>query len=692
MDTQLSEIRLTKEQAEEQLEIFRRIYSKVRLLSAEELKEENTTQAGKDENCWKDSCLGAGEYCDDCVSVVALKEKARKTKLKYIGTELYEVTAQYVEVDGQSCVLEMIQNLGNGADIAHSDEIKDTNPFYEALYTDALTGAYNRRYYEDQIKKKSMYAGVAMFDLDDFKFANDTYGHDIGDVFLKTEVAVIKKMIRKTDALIRYGGDEFLLVMPGISEDSFEQKLCDIRRQICSVEMPESIGSRISASVGAVMAQGEQIRDAIARADRYMYQAKSHKNAIVAEWGTIAMDDSLPQVNAKKKKRQRILIVDDSEMNREILCEMLKDEFDTLEAENGKEALEVLERYGCEISLVLLDIVMPIMDGFEVLGHMNEKDMIEEIPVIMISSEDSASFIRRAYEMGVADYISRPYDAQIVYKRVYNTIKLYAKQRRLTVILTEQIRAKEESRKIMIGILSHIVEFRNGESGPHVQHINVLTQLLLGRLVQISDQYHLSWMDRDLIVMASSLHDIGKIGIDDKILNKKGRLTDEEFEIMKQHTVIGAEILEELQYYQDEPLVKTAREICRWHHERYDGRGYPDGLKGEDIPISAQVVSLADVYDALVSKRVYKASYSHEKAMQMILNGKCGAFNPLLITCLKDIEGEIQEMVYDTDVAMFNSAQKEHEKIGKMVEMSEKIGGGAVLKVSELLDMDDKIG
>lgn len=676
MDTQLSEIRLTKEQAEEQLEIFRRIYSKVRLLSAEELKEENTTQAGKGENYWKESCLGAGKYCDDCVCVVALKEKARKTQLKYIGTELYEVTAQYVEVDGQSCVLEMIQNLGNGADIAQSDEIKDTKAFYEALYTDALTGAYNRRYYEDQIKKQSMHAGVAMFDLDDFKLANDTYGHDIGDAFLKTEVAVIKKMIRKTDALIRYGGDEFLLVMPGISEDFFEQKLRDIRRQICLVEMPESIGSRISASVGAVMAQGEQIRDAIARADRYMYQAKSHKNAIVTEWGTIAMDDSLPQVNAKKKKRQRILIVDDSEMNREILYEMLKDEFDILEAENGKEALEVLERYGCEISLVLLDIVMPIMDGFEVLEHMNEKDMIEEIPVVMISSEDSTSFIRRAYEMGVSDYISRPYDAQIVYKRVYNTIKLYAKQRRLTVILTEQIRAKEESRKIMIGILSHIVEFRNGESGPHVQHINVLTQLLLGRLVQISDQYHLSWMDRDLIVMASSLHDIGKIGIDDKILNKKGRLTDEEFEIMKQHTVIGVEILEELQYYQDEPLVKTAREICRWHHERYDGRGYPDGLKGEDIPISAQVVSLADVYDALVSKRVYKASYSHEKAMQMILNGECGAFNPLLLTCLKDIEDEIQEMVYDTDVVMFDSAQKEHEKIGKIIEMSEKSGGG----------------
>lgn len=673
METELAEIQMTKEQVEEHLKFFEKMYDKVRLLSEKELLEsEKTTE----DNCWKESCLGAGEYCEECVSLAALQSRTHKTKLKYIGTELYQVTAQYIEVDKKPYILELVQDMGNSAKIAYSDEIEDTKAFYEALYTDALTGAYNRRYYEDQIKKKTMNAGVAMIDLDDFKFANDRYGHDIGDAFLKTEVTVIKKMIRKTDALIRYGGDEFLLVMPGITEDSFDRKLRDIRRQISSVEMPESIGSRLSVSIGAVMAEDEQIRDAIAKADRYMYQAKSHKNAIVTEWGTIDMDDSLPQVSAKKKNKQRILIVDDSEMNREILCEMLKDEFDTIEAENGKEALEIMEQYGREISLVLLDIVMPVMDGFEVLGHMNEKDMIEEIPVIMISSEDSASFIRRAYEMGVSDYISRPYDAKVVYKRVYNTIKLYAKQRRLTAILTEQIRAKEESRKIMIGILSHIVEFRNGESGPHVQHINVLTQLLLGRLVQITDKYPLSWMDRDLIVMASSLHDIGKIGIDDKILNKKGKLTNEEFEEMKQHTVIGASILDELQYYQEEPLVKTAHDICRWHHERYDGRGYPDGLKGEEIPISAQVVSLADVYDALVSKRVYKASFTHEKAMQMILNGECGTFNPLLLECLKDIEGEIQEMVYDTDVPMFESAKKQHDEIGKILKVSENSGGG----------------
>ena len=291
---------------------------------------------------------------------------------------------------------------------------------------------------------------------------------------------------------------------------------------------------------------------------------------------------------------------------------------------------------------------MPVLDGFGVLEKMEEQGWINDIPVIMISSEDSADSISRAYEMGVSDYISRPFDASVVYKRVYNTIKLYAKQRRLVNILTEQVRAKEENRKIMVGILSEIVEFRNGESGLHVQHINVLTEMLLERLVKITDRYSLTWAERDQIVMASSLHDIGKIGIDEKILNKPGRLTDEEFEAMKQHTLIGARILKRLKLYQEEPLVKTAYQICRWHHERYDGRGYPDGLQGEAIPISAQVVSLADAYDALVSERVYKKAFSHERAMEMILNGECGAFNPILLQCLKDIHGDIRGAVYET--------------------------------------------
>lgn len=669
-----TDIKRTMEQARMEMDILSKVYSKVRLLSRDELCVDNS-----DDACWRESCLGGGEYCQDCVSVMSIKEHRQKTKLKYIGSELYEVTARYLEIDGKPYVMELIQALddsdSNIENAIDSQESQDAEAFYKALYTDALTGAYNRRYYEEHLKKRVISAGVAMFDLDDFKLANDTYGHDIGDRILKTEVSVILNLIRKTDSLVRIGGDEFLLVMPGISQDNFDGKLREIRRLISSAEVSNSHNQQITVSIGGVMAKNEAICDVAARADRYMYQAKTHKNSISTEWGIIEMPEHAVLSAGKKKSDQCILVVDDSEMNRAILCEMLKDNFDTLEAENGEEALDMLSRYGRRISLVLLDIVMPVMDGFEVLEKMNSKGIIDDIPVIMISSEDSNTFIRTAYEMGVSDYIRRPYDAKIVYRRVYNTIKLYAKQRRLTSILSEQMKAKEQNRQIMVGILSHIVEFRNGESGAHVQHINVLTKMLLSRLVQKTDKYDLTWQDRETIVMASSLHDIGKIGIDDKILNKRGKLTDEEFEIMKQHTVIGASILEELTMYQNEPLVKTAYRVCRWHHERYDGRGYPDGLKGEEIPISAQVVSLADVYDALVSKRVYKKSFSHETAMKMIFNGECGIFNPLLLECLKDIQDDIYNTVYAEGNEMFDFKDKEGQGIEKLYEKSVNSGG-----------------
>ena len=286
---------------------------------------------------------------------------------------------------------------------------------------------------------------------------------------------------------------------------------------------------------------------------------------------------------------------------------------------------------------------MPGMDGFGVLNYMNRHHYLEDIPVIMISSEDSTEVVRRAYEMGVSDYINRPFDAGVVHRRVYNTIKLYAKQRRLITLITNQVYEKEKNNRMMISILSQIVEFRNGESGAHVLHINIITELILERLIQKTDQYDLSSSVRRMIVTASALHDIGKIGIDDKILNKPGRLTKEEFEVIKTHSAIGASMLESLEYYKNEPLVRIAHDICRWHHERYDGKGYPDGLKGEEIPISAQVVALADVYDALISERVYKKAYSHEKAVEMILNGECGTFNPLLLECLKDIQSRLKE-------------------------------------------------
>ncbi len=338
-----------------------------------------------------------------------------------------------------------------------------------------------------------------------------------------------------------------------------------------------------------------------------------------------------------KQNKKRILIVDDSEMNRDILKDILENDFEILEAENGAIGIELLKKYNIDISLVLLDIVMPEMDGFEVLEIMNEYSWIEDIPVVMISAEGSSSYIRKAYELGVTDFISRPFDDAIVYRRVNNTIMLYSKQRKLVDMVADQIYENERRSQLMIAILSHIVEFRNGESGLHVIHVQTITELLLKHLIKKTKQYGITSTDISVISIASALHDIGKIAIDEHILNKPGKLTDEEFQIMKTHASIGYDMLEELPFYQDEKLVNIAKEICRWHHERYDGRGYPDGLQGDEIPISAQVVSIADVYDALTSERVYKQAFSHEKAISMIINGECGAFNPMLLDCLKEL-------------------------------------------------------
>lgn len=348
-------------------------------------------------------------------------------------------------------------------------------------------------------------------------------------------------------------------------------------------------------------------------------------------------------MDAKNEKKYKILIADDSEMNRSILAKMLGEEYEILEAENGLEAVKILKSREAEISLLLLDIVMPKMDGFEVLAMMNKYRWIENIPVIMISAENSASHVERAYELGVTDYISRPFDAIVVHRRVVNTIFLYAKQKKLVGMVSDQIYEKEKRSSLMIDILSHIVEFRNGESGLHVLHIHTITEILLQHLVQKTKKYPLSHSDISIISTASALHDIGKIAIPEEILNKPGRLTKEEFEVIKKHSEVGASMLKELPFRQDEPLVKTAYEICRWHHERYDGKGYPDGLVGEEIPISAQIVALADVYDALTSERVYKRAFSHEVAVEMILNGECGAFNPLVLECLLETADTIQE-------------------------------------------------
>lgn len=347
--------------------------------------------------------------------------------------------------------------------------------------------------------------------------------------------------------------------------------------------------------------------------------------------------------------RQKILIVDDSEMNRAILADMLCGEYDIVEAENGKEGVAMLQKLGPEISLVLLDIVMPEMDGFGVLTAMNKYRWIEDIPVIMISAERGSSHIERAFELGITDFISRPFDALIVHRRVVNTILLYAKQKKLTAMVAEQIYEKEQRSSLMIDILSHCVEFRNGESGMHVRNVHILTETLLSTLVRKTDRYHITQTDISIISTASALHDIGKIAIPEEILNKPGRFTPEEFEIMKSHSMVGAKMLENLPSYQSEALVGAAYQICRWHHERWDGRGYPDGLKGDEIPISAQIVAMADVYDALTSERVYKPPFEHERALKMILNGECGSFNPLVLECLEECADEIQEELASSD-------------------------------------------
>lgn len=641
---------MTMQEAENKMEVLREIFDVVRLLKGSDLQAAGMESklAGRENLCQCYAFWNKDKRCENCISLKALEEKKQTSKIEFLDSDMYQVFARYLEIDSEPYVMEMLKKLDENTltDEEGYEKLTEKLTVYsEKLYRDVLTGVYNRRYFEEKVKNMSLNAGVAVIDLDDFKLFNDTYGHDGGDLVLTTVVNVIRHYIRRTDILVRYGGDEFLLILPGIEKEVFSQKLRMIQEKIHATHIPGFNRRKLSVSIGGVMFTHGRLEEAITKADRLMYMAKGHKNIVVTRWEQKQNTDKM-----EKRNLPQLLVVDDSEMNREILKEILGKEYQILEACDGEEALKMLEQYGTEISLVLLDIIMPKMDGFEVLAYMNRDKWIEDIPVIMISSEGSESYIRRAYELGASDYISRPFDAKVVYQRVINMIKLYAKQRRLIHLVTDQIYEKEKNNRMMTGLLSQIVEFRNGESGLHVLHINILTQLLLEKLTRKSENYVLSWSQQHMIATASALHDIGKIGIDEKILNKPGKLTKEEFEAMKQHTIIGARMLDRLEMYHDEEMMKYAYEICRWHHERYDGKGYPDGLKGEEIPISAQVVSLADVYDALVSDRVYKKAYSHEKAMEMILNGECGMFNPLLLECLVEIQDKVRKELGIKDV------------------------------------------
>lgn len=633
-----SNTKMTAQELEQMIAQMEKIFTVVRILDKDLLHKMDVRNGElRSEDCKCYSFWEKGKNCENCVAQRALAMKGQCTKLEFIGLKMYQVIAKYLEVDGVPCVVEMISCLDDETLLDTEGRealVKKFAHYRRELYTDALTGSYNRRYFEDQLKEQRMDAGIAMIDLDDLKTHNDIYGHVAGDKVLVTVSAAIISCVRKTDRLVRYGGDEFLLVMPGISPEAFVEKLHRIQNVIRSMSVEGYPQLKLSVSIGGTLTNGEAVGKAMCRADEYMYQAKTSKNTIVTEKDGQRTPEEIVAAGRRNASRYRILIVDDSEMNRMILSEMLKGEFEILEAENGSVCLDMLSRYEMKISLILLDIVMPGMDGFGVLEYMNRNNLIKDIPVIMISGEDSGEVIKRAYEMGVSDYIKRPFDMEVVHRRVLNTIKLYAKQRRLVAMVMNQVFEKEKN-------------------------------------------------SRMLISTASSLHDIGKIGIDEKILNKPGRLTPEERKIMEKHTVIGADMLANLPMYEDEPLMKVAYQICRWHHERYDGKGYPDGLKGEEIPISAQVVALADVYDALTSERVYKKAYSHEEAVQMICNGECGTFNPLLLECLCEIQDHIKK---ELQKAAYRSEMSDPERKNKKFEHydnSQKKFFGAVTQAIE---------
>ena len=615
--SELTDPIMTRQQAEEEMACLRRIFPIVRLLDRKILAEQPCYPP------WK-----SAHPCTSCVGREALAGKCQCTKLETMGSKLYQATARYVEVDGEPSVIEMVLPLDSSAlQTLHSDE---------QLYTDPLTGAYNRRFYEEELKHKYLNAGVAMIDIDDFKLCNDTFGHAAGDAALRLIASIIHRCIRSTDMLVRYGGDELLLILPDISAGHFVQKLRYISKRISVAHLSEFSKLQLSASIGGMMAADIPVSDAVVVADKRMYLAKRCKNTVVTE------DVAPSSVCSGNVHRPTVLIVDDSPMNRDILSEILSDDFEVLEASNGAECLEILNVRGPELSIVLLDIVMPDMDGFDVLSRMEAQGLLEDLPVVMISSEDSAQTVRHAYELGASDYISRPFDARIVHRRVTNITRLYTRQRRLRAMVSQQFYDREKNDQILFGILSQVMEVHYGESAHHIPRVQRITGILLERLCQKTDHYGLTGADRRLITTAAALHDIGRMALDNRVLNAPDP-TPEQKAILRTHTILGEQMLENLAQYQDEPLVKFALQICRWHHERWDGSGYPDGLKGDSIPIAAQVVALADAYDCLVGKGDKHLALPQAQAIAELEAGTYGTFNPLLLECLRDVKDRLAE-------------------------------------------------
>lgn len=615
---------MTRQQAEQEMEQLRKVFPSVRMLTAEQVQ--------------------AGEAVGDAARQ-ALEEKTTHSRMEYRGQELYEVTALFAQVEGTPCVLELERRLDRIMllDPEESEQLFNNLAEYRGkLYRDAVTGAYNERYYQEKYRSRILTAGVAVLRVDDFKTANDVYGRYAGNSVLETVAGVLRRNLGEKDRLIRRGEDRLLLLLPEVGQSDFGQKLEHLRLQLAAAGVPGYSHLHISVSIGGVWIRDGEVSAAVEHAERLATYAQMQKNTVITE------QQPERTAAAPVHRRQSVLIVDDSELNRKMLGQMLGSRFDIAEAASGEACLQLLEQNATGISIVLLDIHMPGIDGFTVLEEMNQKNLLEQIPVIMISSEDTVDAVRRAFDLGASDYISRPFDAKVVYQRIINTIQLYAKQRRLSAMAADLAFEKERASRMMIGILSQVVEKRNGESRDHVQRVAQLTSMLLAGLAQKTDRYPLTREMRRTIATAAALHDIGKMEICEDLLHKEGPLTEAERRTLQSHTLLGAQMLEEQPECRDDAFARTAYNICRWHHERYDGGGYPDGLQGEQIPIEAQVVGLADVYERLVSRPVDGHARTHSEVVQMICTGVCGAFNPLLLDCLQDMEAEIARAMQDT--------------------------------------------
>lgn len=615
---------MTRQQAEQEMEQLRKVFPSVRMLTAEQVQ--------------------AGEAVGDAARQ-ALEEKTTHSRMEYRGQELYEVTALFAQVEGTPCVLELERRLDRVMllDPEESEQLFNNLAEYRGkLYRDAVTGAYNERYYQEKYRSRILTAGVAVLRVDDFKAANDVYGCYAGNSVLETVAGVLRRNLGEKDRLIRRGEDRLLLLLPEVGQSDFGQKLEHLRLQLAAAGVPGYSHLHISVSIGGVWIRDGEVSAAVEHAERLATYAQMQKNTVITE------QQPERTAAAPVHRRQSVLIVDDSELNRKMLGQMLGSRFDIAEAASGEACLQLLEQNATGISIVLLDIHMPGIDGFTVLEEMNQKNLLEQIPVIMISSEDTVDAVRRAFDLGASDYISRPFDAKVVYQRIINTIQLYAKQRRLSAMAADLAFEKERASRMMIGILSQVVEKRNGESRDHVQRVAQLTSMLLAGLAQKTDRYPLTREMRRTIATAAALHDIGKMEICEDLLHKEGPLTEAERRTLQSHTLLGAQMLEEQPECRDDAFARTAYNICRWHHERYDGGGYPDGLQGEQIPIEAQVVGLADVYERLVSRPVDGHARTHSEVVQMICTGVCGAFNPLLLDCLQDMEAEIARAMQDT--------------------------------------------